>query len=376
MIEVLRMRLHLFPSIAVVASLALAACGAKDDDTEAPDAAPAVVDDTPLALEVVGASVTRGDLVLTVNASGQISSEAIASVQAGTAGTVQEVLVTPGQTVKAGQVLARLETRLLDLTVRQARSTLATAELNFASALQDDSLAMRRTTPERREMLRASTGVAGSEVALERALYDLEHAEVRAPYAGVVERIGVVPGDRIGAGQFVALIVDMEHLRIDAQVMEHDIAALRTGGTAEIVVGAVGSTPIRGRIAAILPLVDSVLKFGRASIRFTGNGVIRPGMFATVRLEAARIPDQIIVPIAAMGERNGRPMVFVVHDSTAHWQYVRPGPQNHREVSILPDTATGMIPLQPGDTILVAGHRTLIHQAPIRLVRTRGDNEY
>lgn len=358
----------------LVASLLLAG-GCKKGEADDPAAAPAAAvggeSDKPLELEVVGESVIQGDLLLSVNATGQVRSEAITSVKAEASGTVQEILVAPGDKVTKGQVLARLETRILDMNVAEAQSGLNTAEMNYRLALQDDTLARRRITPDREKQLRATSGIDAAQVRLDRARYDREHAVVTAPYEGVVERVGVVVGDRINSGQEIALIVDLQHLRIDAQVMEHDVAALRAGGEAEITIGAVPGKPLRGKIAAVLPLVDSVQKFGRASIRFNGDGVIRPGMFATVRLEATRLPGRIIVPLAAVVERANRPLVFVVHGGIAEWLYINPGPRNDRQVSVLPDTATGIIPLKPGDTVLVAGHRTLTHQAPVRLVARR-----
>ena len=67
-------------------------------------------------------------------------------------------------------------------------------------------------------------------------------------------------------------------------------------------------------------------------------------------------------------EREGRPLVFVVHNGIAEWVYVQPGRSNGRQTEILPDSVSGVIPLTPGDTVLISGHLTLTHQAPVRLI--------
>jgi HlyD family secretion protein len=125
--------------------------------------------------------------------------------------------------------------------------------------------------------------------------------------------------------------------------------------------------PVVGRIAASLPIVDSATRAGRAVIR-TGGGVLRPGMYVDIRLEASRLTNRIIVPAAAVIERDGRPLVFVVKDGRAQWVYINPGRTNGAEREVLPDSSTGQIPVKPGDVVLVEGHLTLTHDAPVRVV--------
>jgi hypothetical protein len=60
--------------------------------------------------------------------------------------------------------------------------------------------------------------------------------------------------------------------------------------------------------------------------------------------------------------------VFVVRDGRAQWVYVFPGRTNGIETEILADSASGQFPVAPGDTVLVEGHLTLTHDAPVRLM--------
>jgi HlyD family secretion protein len=91
-----------------------------------------------------------------------------------------------------------------------------------------------------------------------------------------------------------------------------------------------------------------------------------------VRLEAARLPNRIIVPSSAVIERDGRPLVFVVKDGRAQWVYIVPGRSNGAETEVLPDSASGQIPLKAGDVVLIEGHLTLTHDAPVRVSAKAG----
>lgn len=354
-------------------ALALAVgCKAKADPnaplTAATDSAKA---GSTLAIPVVGEPVRKGDLVLTVSATGQLESAATANVNSETDGIVNVVKAHPGDLVHAGDTLAALDPASLDLDVRSAQAALDQDQVRYNSDVHTDSVVEGTVRPERRRFLQAQDGIASAQVQLDKAQLARKHAVVRAPFDGVIENVGVAVGDHIGAGTAVATVVDMKHLRVEAVVLEHDLPLLRVGGDAWVTVAAFPDKPVHGTISAILPLVDTVTRAGRALINIDGNGELRPGMYADVQLEATRLHDRIIVPARAIIERDNRPLVFVADSGQAEWVYVNAGRSNGRETEILPDSATGEIPLKPGQVVLTEGHLTLTHQAPIKLVMKR-----
>ena len=354
-----------------VAALLLAA-GCKDKDAAAE---PAAADTTgaraasTISLPVVGQTVRKGDLVLTVSTTGQVRSDAVAKLKAENAGTVQQVLVVPGQRVQQGQALVRLDPRPFDLAVDEAEAAVAQSEVSYNDNIIPDSIVSGRApTEERRRNALARSGLAAARVRLERARDDRKRAVIGAPFSGVIDRVDVAVGERVAPGQDIATIVDVTNLRIEAAVLEHDLPLIRAGGEAIVTTAAAPDLRVPGRVAAVLPLIDSTTRAGRALIRLRSNGVLRPGMYADVRLESTRLPNRVVVPSAAVIEREGRPLVFVVKDGRAQWTYVQPGRSNGLETEILPDSSTGVIPVSDGDTVLVEGHLTLTHDAPVRTV--------
>lgn len=358
-----------------LAATTLAACGDKAGADDSGDSTPQVALDaasSSLELPVVGEPVIEGDLVLSVAATGTLKTMAQAVVKSEAQGTVAEVLVNPGDHVTTGQVLARLDTKPLELALARAEASLRNAQVRYRTEIEPDSAVSGQAPSDaRRAFARASSGLETAEVDIREARLNLERAEIRAPFAGIVERVEVARGERINSGEEVAEIVDVSNLYVEANVMEHDIPLLSRGGDARVMVAAQPGRVINGRISAVLPVVDSARKSGTAIVRVQGDGKLRPGMFADVRLEANRLPDRIIVPKSAVIERNGRPLVWVVKDGRADWVYINAGRSNERQTEVLPDSTSGLIPLEPGDVVLVAGHLTLVHQAPVRLVSTR-----
>ncbi|MEO8635137.1 MAG: efflux RND transporter periplasmic adaptor subunit [Gemmatimonadales bacterium] len=366
--------IHL-PALGAIAAAALLLGACRDRAAAADPGTPAGVGEegsdgsTGLALPVVGEPVTRGDLVLTVATTGQVRADRIARLRAETGGTIIRLLVTAGTAVHQGDTLLQLDPRPFDLAVREAEAALAEAEIRLSGNISSDSILLGpgQDTIRARNAVVLS-GVPAAEVRLERAKLDRERVAVTAPFDGVIDRIDVSPGERLSVGQDIATVVDMTHLRVTAQVLEHDLPFVRVGGVALITTPAQGGAPIRGRILSILPLVDTVARAGRVDVALpAGAASLRPGMYTDVRLEATRLPNRILVPARAVIERDGRPLVFVAKGGRAQWVYIFPGRSNGLDTEVLPDSSTGQIPVGVGDTVLVEGHLTLTHDAPIRV---------
>jgi multidrug efflux pump subunit AcrA (membrane-fusion protein) len=93
-------------------------------------------------------------------------------------------------------------------------------------------------------------------------------------------------------------------------------------------------------------------------------------MYARVSLEARKFPNRILVPRAAILERDRRTMLFVYEGDEsggpAKWRYVTTGLQNDSLVEIVQHPETEMV--RPGEIVLTDGHYTLVHDARVRLV--------
>jgi HlyD family secretion protein len=342
------------------------AAAATGDSTAAPtDGAPA----TTLALPVAAVAVREGDLVLTVSTTGQVASDQVSALKSEVAGTVEKVLVRPGDRVRSGQVLITFDPRPLEINVKDAEAGLDRAMQTFRESYYPDSVVTGKVpTEEQRRTAMIRAGVPSAQVALDRAKLEREKATVISPFDGLVDQVMIAVGMRVSAGELLTRVVNLGALRIDAQVLEHDLPLIREGGQAIVTSAAAGNRPIIGRIVAVLPLVDTTTRSGRAFVRIPGGSSLRPGMYADVKLEASRLTGRRLVPTRAIIQRDNRPLVFVVRNGRAQWVYINPGRSNGIETEVLPDSGTGLIPVEVGDDVIVEGHLTLTHDAPVRVV--------
>jgi len=333
-------------------------------DSAAGTSAPAI------ALPVTVEAARDGDLVLSIITSGQVRSENESRLTSEIGGTVQRVAVRPGQHVRKGQPLVFLDSLPFALALRQKQIDVDLRRLQFLDLWVPDSLGGGRgAAEERKKVFMTRSGYDAALVALEVAKLDRARATIVAPFDGVVDRVDAVEGQRVGSGAPIATVVDMQHLRIEAAVLQHDIPFIKEGGVATVASAASPNVLGRGTVVALLAMVDTTSHAGRAYVRLNGNGVLRPGMTVDVRLEANRIPKQRLVPKTAIIERDGRPLVFVVKNGRAEWVYINRGRDNGVETQVLPDTLTNEIPVKAGDLVITRGHLTLSHQAPVRVIQ-------
>jgi HlyD family secretion protein len=266
------------------------------------------------------ATVERGDLSVTVEASGAIEPVADVEVKSKASGEILELDAEIGDTVKAGALLVRIDPRTPKNLVDQAQ-----AELD--AALQRERTAV--TQLERGDKLRKEAWINDAElealqlevantkaaavaarVALENARIGLEDTEVRAPSSGtiltrLVERGQVIssPTRDVGGGTVILTMADLTRVRARVRVDETDIGKLAAGVPARIHVAAYPGRDFAGSIEKIEPqaVVDqNVTMFAVLITVANEDGLLRPGMNVDAVFDAAERSGVLTLPVMAL----------------------------------------------------------------------------
>jgi multidrug efflux pump subunit AcrA (membrane-fusion protein) len=174
------------------AGAVVGAGGAAADDNGGPQ----------LALPVTANEAREGDLVLRVNTTGQVRSDAAVKLRAEVAGTIASVLVRPGTRVSKGQVLIKLDPYPFDLAVREAQAVADESEQRYFESFVPESLVTGRgPNPEQRKALMNKAGLVGAKLRLERAQFEQSRATITSPVDGMVDLVDVAAGERVTGGQ-------------------------------------------------------------------------------------------------------------------------------------------------------------------------------
>lgn len=221
---------------------------------------------------------------------------------------------------------------------------------------------MAKDVAERRRNLH-KTGIIAQE-ALDTALTELERATcsqreaqehyrqgfVRAPIAGVVNKLHIDPGEFVQRGNAVAELVDVNTIRIYANVPEMDIRYLKMAQKAHVRIDAYPESSWIGEIDFVAFKADPATKTFRVRVVVdNADGRIRPGMIAHVAFMRRLIPDALVVPLFSIVDKGGERIVFVEKDGKASARTIMVG-------VVQGDKAQIVDGLQAGDRLIVTGH--------------------
>ena len=266
------------------------------------------------------ATVARGDLHVTVEASGTIEPVASVEVKSKASGEILELAAEIGDAVKAGAPLVRIDRRTPGNLVAQAE-----AEVNAAAVRQ----ATAKTQLERGKKLRANAWINQSElealelevantrsqavaarVTLENARIALDDTEVRAPASGtiltrLVERGQVIssPTQDVGGGTLLLTMADLTRVRARVRVDETDIGKLSAGVPARIRVAAFPGREFNGVVEKIEPqavVEQNVTLFATLIGVANDKGLLRPGMNVDAVFDVATREAVLTLPVMAL----------------------------------------------------------------------------
>lgn len=262
-------------------------------------------------------TVERGSLTDSVSATGTIN--AVETVVVGTqvSGTVENVLVDFNDRVKQGQLLARIETEQLDAARTDALAQLdrAEAQLSEAKALlgqykplfEQGVVARQDLLPRETAVATAQASVVSARSQIARADKNRANADIRSPIDGIVISRTVEPGQTVAASfstpSLFTLARDLSKMQIFALVDESDIGQIREEMEIRFTVAAYSDKTFHGKVTSIRlqpQTVQNVVSYTVVADAENPDGVLLPGMTATVDFILSRIDDALLVPGAAL----------------------------------------------------------------------------
>ena len=257
-------------------------------------------------------------------------------------GTVGEVRVGLGSSVRAGEVLVRLSARDVEARLEQTRAVSEQASRDRA----------RATSLRQQEVISAAQYEAAmAQWSVARARHSeatsiADRMVLRAPFAGVITSKTTSVGDTVLPGQPLLVLEARSALRFEAQVPETTGEHLTVGDSLPVRVEGIDGE-LEGRLAEIQPASDAVSRTRLFKIDLPDTPGLRSGQFGRALLAGA--PElTVMVPVEAIVHHGQLESVFVVESGTARIRLVRSGRERSGQVEI----SSG---LAGGETVAVVG---------------------
>lgn len=265
--------------------------------------------------------------------SGSLKAVNSALVKARAAGELQGLAVREGDRVRAGQVIARIESTEYAARVRQAQeqADAAKAQIDNAQrqwnnnkALVDQGFISRTALDTSLNNLNAAqANHQAALAAVEVARKSLDDTVVRAPIAGFVAQRLAQPGERVGIEARIVEIVDLSRLELEATLSAADSLAVRVGQEAQLQVEGMAE-PVRARVARINPSAQPGSRSVLAYLAIEAPAGLRQGLFAQGTLHTG-VVRAVAVPLSAVRTDKPAPYVQVVEKDQVSHRTVHPG---------------------------------------------------
>lgn len=363
-----------------------AACSSKSKDASTKADSTEI---SPPTLSVNTSAVIERSTSRSVEVVGSLIAEDEVTVSSQASGNLAEITVDLGSSVRSGQVIARIDQRELKLKVDQAEGTLHQAEARlgikrgekFDPQKQTDVRMAFAALERARYDLNASRSLAESgdiskqqldvyqktvdqaearyqaalenvrnleaiveekRAALDLAKKQLSDTEIHSPISGVVKEKAASRGEYLQPGKPIVTIVQIDPLRLRADIPEYAAASVQTGQTMTLTVEAFPQRTFTGRVLHIGPSLNEQTRALTVEAQVSNpNNLLRPGMFAKSNLITSKDATAIMVPRRAVQSIAGLNKVFVIDNGRAMERIVKIGTTDGDLVEVLEGVKTG-----------------------------------
>jgi len=310
----------------IVASLGLTGCGQENQNAE-----PVTASAKTVKADVF--TVTLGSVPLTALVPGAVVPDQKAQIASRLMGYIKNLDVTVGQEVKRGDLLFSIDSGDIKSQISQANSgyqqalaALTDARLDFnrfTKLYKEDSVSKQQYDKIRLQLSVAQENLASAKSGLDQAKAQLNYANVKAPFDGVIVQKMAVAGSLAAPGNPVVVMENLKSLSVQTQVSADLYAVLRNGDTAEVLIDGIDK-PFVGTIYTLVSAADPKSRTHTVKLSLPDVNDVNSGTFARVSFKRGE-RQTMMLPTSAVVNRAGIEGVFVVENGRAFFHMVRTG---------------------------------------------------
>lgn len=294
-------------------------------------------------------TVELGEIPLMAVVPGAIVPEQKAQISSRLIGYIKGLEVEVGQTVKRGQLLFSIDSADINSQIVQANAGYqqAIAGLNdakldydrFTQLYKDASVSKQQYDKIRLQYNIAQQNVAAAKSALNQAKEQLNYANVKAPFDGVIVDKMAVAGDLASPGKPIVIIENTASLIVQTEVAGDLFAVLKMGDEATVVVEG-QPKPLVGTIYTLVSSANPKTRTHTVKLSLPVITGVNSGTFARVSFKRG-VRQTMMIPKSAIVNRAGIEGVFVTENSKAFFRMVRTGLEIDDKVEIQAGLALG-----------------------------------
>lgn len=289
-----------------------------------------------------------------------------ATISPETNGQINQILVEKGQRVSAGQVVARLNTQVIQNSMDEVRTNLALAKTVFE---RQNGLWEQKIGSEI-QYLEAKNAVRSLETRLNTLESQLQMAVMKAPFSGIIDDIFLKEGELAMPGSRVMNLINLNKLYINADVSETYLGSIQKGEPIILRFPAFPEQEIRVPVHRVGHVINPENRTFRVQALIDNRDErYKPNMMATLSIVTFTAEEALVVPSILIKQDVQGHFLYVAEagngDLMAKKVYIQRGHDGEGETMIISG-------LEPGARIIERGHNLVSDGSLIRL--EEGDN--
>ena len=296
-----------------------------------------------------------------VQVQGEVESDRTIPVVPKASAEVERVLVSRGQDVQKGQVIARLDASAIKAQEKELQTRLELAETLYERQknLREEDIGSEI------QFLEAKNNWESLKAQLATLREQLDNYTIKAPIKGYLEQIDIKEGEFVDAGRQIAMLSNREALSVKAPVSEAYYSTVERGDTVDIMFPSMSKT-IRTTIHNVGQSLDpSNRTFETVILLNEDNNDLAPNMISKVRINDQTITNTIAISMNVVLRDREYPYVYLAKKEAGEWkakpQQVELGPAYNDQVVI----KSG---LKSGDRLIVDGYQGVREDETLQIV--------
>lgn len=328
---------------------------------QAPPAAPVEVD-----------TVVEETLQKPVTLVGAVEPDKSSIIASEIEGLVESLPGTEGKYVEKGEVIAKFNTRTIEIDLKEAEANKREAQARYQLAkknlvrfeeLEKKGVASTQQLQDA-ESEKSALGarIAQFQAQVDGRKYDIEKSEIRAPFSGYVTEEFTEVGQWIQKGGPVVELINIDVAEIKIDMPERYISKVNKGLKVSVNFDALPDIKMEGEITSLVPQADRESRTFPVKIKLDNKeGIIKSGMVARVSFPIGNPSTVMLVPKDAIVSQNNANFIYVVNEGAAQPLPVSTGMAYEDKIQVIG-------PVQTGQSVIVKGNERLMPNQPVKII--------
>jgi len=296
-------------------------------------------------------------------ATGELEAIAEAFISPEVSGQITSIKVAEGQRVKRGQVLAKLNTSLIEKNITEVKTQLELAKIIY----EKQSDLWNKEVGSERQYLETKNNYEGLQNKLATLQEQYNMSIIRSPINGNVEDIILKKGELASPGMQLMQIIDLDKLHVSAKLSEAYLPVISEGDIVDITFPTYPDIVLREKVTRVGNVINKQNRTFKVEVEINNkDGRLKPNLLANIKINDYNTDEALVVPSLVVREDVVGSYLYVAESNSDTWTAVKKYIQTGRSYLDNTEVLSG---LNEDDLVITDGYSNVSDGAAIEITK-------